>query len=89
MTETTATVSARKKQPALRFKAGADVQAHRRKLGLNQSEFWSRINVTQSGGSRYESGRNIPRPVQLLLHLTYGTERQAGDLLSWLRAQNP
>lgn len=56
MTETTTTVSARKKQPALLFKAGADVQAHRKKLGLNQSEFWSRINVTQSGGSRYESG---------------------------------
>ena len=27
------------------------------KAGLNQSQFWSRIGVTQSGGSRYESGR--------------------------------
>lgn len=89
MTETTTTVRARKKQPTLRFKAGSDVQAHRRKLGLNQSEFWSRINVTQSGGSRYESGRNIPKPVQLLLHLTYGTEKQANDLLTWLRTQAP
>ena len=39
----------------------------RRKLGLNQQQFWSKIGVTQSGGSRYESGRNIPRPVRELL----------------------
>lgn len=43
----------------------------RRKLGLNQSEFWGRIGVTQSGGSRYESGRNMPRPVRELLRLVH------------------
>jgi transcriptional regulator with XRE-family HTH domain len=43
----------------------------RKKLGLNQSEFWSGIGVTQSGGSRYESGRRIPRPVRMLLNLVY------------------
>ena len=48
-----------------------DVREVRRKLGLNQSQFWSRIGVTQSGGSRYESGRNIPRPVQALLRLVH------------------
>ena len=32
----------------------------RRRLRLNQQEFWSRIGVTQSGGSRYESGRGMP-----------------------------
>ena len=26
----------------------------RRKLGLNQHDFWSKVGVTQSGGSRYE-----------------------------------
>lgn len=41
----------------------------RRKLGLNQKEFWEKIGVTQSGGSRYESGRNMPRPVVILLRL--------------------
>jgi predicted transcriptional regulator len=46
-----------------------DVREIRRKLGLNQSDFWSEIGVTQSGGSRYESGRSIPRPVQALLRL--------------------
>ena len=48
-----------------------DVREIRRKLGLNQSQFWSQIGVTKSGGSRYESGRNIPRPVQALLRLVH------------------
>ncbi len=48
-----------------------DVREIRRKLGLNQSEFWSKIGVTQSGGSRYESGRSIPRPVLALLRLVH------------------
>jgi len=48
-----------------------DVREIRRKLGMNQSEFWSQLGVTQSGGSRYESGRNIPRPVQALLRLVH------------------
>lgn len=43
----------------------------RRKAGLNQQQFWSRIGVTQSGGSRYESGRNIPRPVQTLVNVVH------------------
>ena len=74
-----------KKAPTLRFKTGPDVREVRRKLGLNQAEFWSPVGVTQSGGSRYESGRSIPKPVQLVLHLAYGTEKQAGSLLGWLR----
>jgi transcriptional regulator with XRE-family HTH domain len=38
-------------------------------LDVNQSAFWRRIGITQSGGSRYETGRNVPKPVQLLLAL--------------------
>lgn len=75
-----------KKRPALRFKTAEDVKACREKLGLNQGQFWSPLGVTQSGGSRYESGRSIPNAVQMLLHMTYGTEKQAQDLLSWLRS---
>lgn len=48
-----------------------DVREVRRKLGMNQQQFWSKLGVTQSGGSRYESGRNIPRPVQQLLRLVH------------------
>ena len=43
----------------------------RRRLGLNQEEFWTRIGVTQSGGSRYESGRSMPKPVRELLRLVH------------------
>ena len=39
----------------------------RRQLGENQSSFWARFGVTQSGGSRYEAGRAIPRPLSLLM----------------------
>ncbi len=39
----------------------------RRKSGENQSVFWRRFGVTQSGGSRYESGRNMPGPLKLLM----------------------
>jgi transcriptional regulator with XRE-family HTH domain len=48
-----------------------DAREIRRKLGLNQQQFWSQLGVTQSGGSRYESGRNMPRPVQHLLRLVH------------------
>ena len=43
----------------------------RRKLGLNQQQFWTQIGVTQSGGSRYESGRTMPKPVRELLRLVH------------------
>ena len=49
-----------------------DLVGTRNGLGLNQSEFWSRIGVTQSGGSRYETGRKMPKPVAMLFELVYG-----------------
>ena len=48
-----------------------NIREIRKKLGMNQSEFWSKIGVTQSGGSRYESGRNMPKPVRELLRLVH------------------
>lgn len=55
------------------MKANSKVDAReiRRKMGMNQQQFWSMLGVTQSGGSRYESGRNMPRPVQQLLRLVH------------------
>ena len=41
----------------------------RRSHGENQETFWRRFGVTQSGGSRYESGRNIPTPIAMLVAL--------------------
>ena len=75
------------KAPKLFLKDGTEALAHRKKLGLNQFDFWSRISVTQSGGSRYESGRKLPRPVQSLLHFAYAPEDQALSMLSYLRDQ--
>lgn len=73
-----------------------DVREIRRKLGLNQSQFWSKIGVTQSGGSRYESGRNIPRPVQALLRLVHVEQVDIGkirkdevDVIEYLKQTDP
>lgn len=75
------------KRPALRFQTGEDIYELRRKLKLNQQEFWSALGVTQSGGSRYENGRTIPTSVKLLLTIVYGTDKQSNSLLTWLRAE--
>ncbi|MDP1610664.1 MAG: helix-turn-helix domain-containing protein [Sulfuritalea sp.] len=47
----------------------SDIANARKKEGINQKDFWTRYGVTQSGGSRYESGRNIPKPLMILLWL--------------------
>lgn len=56
--------------------SGAAARKTREKLGLNQSNFWTPLGVTQSGGSRYETNRTIPAPVNLLLALKTGTKAQ-------------
>ncbi|MFY9326543.1 MAG: transcriptional regulator [Georgfuchsia sp.] len=57
-----------------------NLAGYRKKLGLNQSAFWSELGITQSGGSRYESGRNLPAPVALLLTLRETEKITAKDL---------
>lgn len=73
-----------------------DPREIRRKLGLNQQQFWSKIGVTQSGGSRYESGRNIPKPVKELLRLVHVEQldiqrlkREDQEVAEYLRANDP
>jgi transcriptional regulator with XRE-family HTH domain len=68
----------------------------RQRLGLNQQEFWSAVGVTQSGGSRYESGRSMPKPVRELLRLVHiegidvaRARREDFEIASHLRASNP
>jgi transcriptional regulator with XRE-family HTH domain len=48
----------------------------RKRLGLNQSQFWNRLGITQSAGSRYEKGRAIRKPIAILLELAYGDRPQ-------------
>lgn len=57
----------------------------RNRRQLNQTEFWRRVGVSQSGGSRYESGRAIPRSVQMLLRIAYGTKAQSQQQTAALR----
>lgn len=75
---------------------GIDAREIRRKMGLNQQQFWSKIGVTQSGGSRYESGRNMPRPVQQLLRLVHvenidisKARREDFEIAEYLKAHEP
>ncbi|MFU2489096.1 helix-turn-helix domain-containing protein [Thauera sp. WH-1] len=68
----------------LKLYTGEELRALREKLGLNQTDFWARFKVTQSGGSRYESGREIPNPIQILLNLAFGSETKARGLFEEL-----
>lgn len=60
-------------------------KAVRARLKLNQTEFWQRVGVTQSAGSRYESGRPLPKPLVTLLTIAYGTDKQATKAFGQLR----
>lgn len=73
-----------------------DIRGIRHKLGLNQQQFWSKLGVTQSGGSRYESGRNMPRAVRQLLRLIHVEQidiekikREDYEVIEYLRANKP
>ena len=44
-----------------------DLRAYRASRNENQTEFWGRFGVTQSAGSRYESGRELPAPTAMLV----------------------
>jgi transcriptional regulator with XRE-family HTH domain len=73
-----------------------DARSIRLKLGLNQDEFWTQIGVTQSGGSRYESGREMPKPVRELLRLVHveridlsRVKREDFEILEYLKADQP
>ena len=73
------------KAPKLTPITGELAHTMRKKLNVNQSEFWARVGIGQSAGSRYESGRNIPRPVQMLLRIAYGSKGQADKQIAALR----
>lgn len=73
-----------------------DAREIRRKLAMNQQQFWSKLGVTQSGGSRYESGRNMPRPVQQLLRLVHveqidiaKVKREDFEIVEYLKSNDP
>ena len=73
-----------------------DPREIRRRLGMNQQQFWSKIGVTQSGGSRYESGRDMPKPVRQLLRLVHveqidiqRVKREDFEVVEYLKTEDP
>lgn len=72
--------------PPLFITSGPEAVKVRKSRNQNQRLFWKPIGLTQSGASRYETGRNIPLNVRYLLNLAYTPDREAVDtLLSHLR----
>lgn len=47
----------------------------------SQEKFWARFGVTQSSGSRFETGLGIPPPVALLVRLYLDGKLTDADLL--------
>jgi len=73
-----------------------DPREIRQRLGLNQDQFWTKIGVTQSGGSRYESGREMPKPVRELLRLVHveqidlsKVKKEDFEVLEYLKNEQP
>lgn len=52
----------------------------RKQRNESQAEFWARFGATQSAGSRYESERDIPRPMKILLALWLAGKIDDADL---------
>lgn len=78
------------------FSLNLDPRVVREKAGLNQQEFWTKIGVTQSGGSRYESGRQMPKPVRELLRLVHvekldlsRVRKEDFEVIEYLKASHP
>lgn len=47
----------------------------------SQTKFWKRFGVTQSRGSRFEMGTEIPTAINLLIKLFIEGRVKEGDLL--------
>jgi len=66
--------------PAARQAKSHDLRRLRIAKRESQEKFWSRFGVTQSSGSRFETGLAIPAPVAILLRLYVNGRLSDGDL---------
>lgn len=58
----------------------------REKTGLNQNEFWSRIGVSQSSGSRLENeNRDLSEPLRRLIIIAYGEPKESRQVIEQIR----
>ncbi len=67
------------RQSAVQIRA-EELRKYRRSKRESQGLFWSRFGVTQSRGSRFEKGAEIPKPVAILLELYLNGVLTDGDL---------
>ena len=58
----------------------ADLKRFRISKRESQEKFWGRFGVTQSSGSRFETGLGIPPPVAILVKLYVKGRLSDGDL---------
>lgn len=56
------------------------LREYRKSRYESQSLFWSRFGVTQSRGSRFEMGTEIPLPIAILLGLYFDGKITDRDL---------
>ncbi|MDN4051903.1 MULTISPECIES: helix-turn-helix transcriptional regulator [unclassified Massilia] len=68
-------------KPASLALSVGDLKKYRISKRESQEKFWGRFGVTQSSGSRFETGLAIPAPVALLLKLYVNGKLNDGDLL--------
>lgn len=71
--------------PTLHYYTVEAIKAISKKSGQNQVEFWGPFGVTQSGGNTYESGREMPEPVQILLNIVLSTPAASAKVVRSLR----
>jgi hypothetical protein len=67
-------------QPGARPQAPHELRRLRIAKRESQEKFWSRFGVTQSSGSRFETGLAVPAPVAILLRLYVNGRLSDGDL---------
>lgn len=67
----------------------AFVQAYRKQVKESQKSFWARFGVTQSRGSRFELGANIPKPVMILLRLYFEARISDEDIRAVSQKRTP
>jgi hypothetical protein len=58
----------------------AELKRFRLSKRESQEKFWGRFGVTQSSGSRFETGLGIPPPVAILVKLYVKGRLSDGDL---------
>lgn len=62
---------------------------HREQLGLTQAEYWGRIGLQQSTGSRYEGGRKPHGSTVLLHQISFGDVDDAARVIVRVRDMRP